>query len=186
MRIPPLTEIEKIRRKLGLTQAELAGLSGVSQSLIARVEAGTVDPRYTKVAGIFEALDSIRDEQIRGADIMTKSVVGVESTASIGYAAEKMRENEVSQMPVFDGERIIGSFSERVFLDFLGRGLDVKDLSKKEVGQHMEEAFPQIRTETPLSVVSALLEHNLGVIVQRQGKVLGIITKADLLKVLRN
>ena len=48
----------------------------------------------------------------------------------------------------------------------------------------MEEAFPQVGEDAPLSVVSSLLQYYPAVLVSRRGKVCGIITKADLLKML--
>ena len=57
VRLPPLEEIERLRKKFGLTQTELAEKASVSQSLIARLEAQSVDPRYSKVASVFEALE---------------------------------------------------------------------------------------------------------------------------------
>jgi predicted transcriptional regulator len=184
MQLPPITEIEKLRKRLGLTQTELAHKANVSQSLIARLEAGTVDPRYSKVAQIFSALDQLRGKEVNAQQIMTKEVVGIQKDASIEYAAGKLKKHNVSQMPVLDDETIIGSFSEKVVLDLLSRGFDAKAFSKEEISQHMEDAFPTVKSDTPLSVVSALLEHNPAVLVQDQGKNAGIITKADLLKVL--
>jgi predicted transcriptional regulator len=184
MQLPPITEIGKLRKRLSLTQTELAKKANVSQSLIARLEAGTVDPRYSKVAHIFTALDELKGKEIAAREIMTKEVVGIQHTASIEYAAGKMKKHNVSQMPVFDDDKILGSFSERVILDLLSRGFDAKAFSKEDVREHMEDAFPTVKPETPLSVISALLEHNPGVIVQEQGKTVGIITKADLLKVI--
>jgi DNA-binding XRE family transcriptional regulator len=46
---PTLQDIAKRRRQLGLKQTELAKAAGVSQSLIAKLEAGTIDSSYTKV-----------------------------------------------------------------------------------------------------------------------------------------
>lgn len=183
MQLPPLTEIGKLRKRLGLTQTELAEKADVSQSLIARLEAGTVDPRYSKVAQIFLALDELKGKEVDAAAIMTKDVVGVQQDASIEYAAGKLKKHSLSQMPVFDGDRIIGAFSEKVILELISKGVDTKTFSREEVGEHMEDAFPIVKSETPLSVVSTLLEHNPAVLVQDQGKTLGIITKADLLKV---
>ena len=50
---PKLNEISKKRKILGLTQSELAKLAGVSQSLIAKLESGKIEPSYTKVKTIF-------------------------------------------------------------------------------------------------------------------------------------
>jgi len=183
MGLPPLTEIERARRKLGLTQTGLAKKASVSQSLIARLEAQTVDPRYSKVARIFEALDTLRAKEIVAAEIITPDVVGIQGTASIEFAAGKMKEHGVSQMPVLADDKIVGSFSEKTILDLLAKGYDARAFSSEEVSQHMDDAFPVVGTDTPLSVISALLEHNTAVMVQQQGKTQGIITKADLLKV---
>ena len=51
-----LEEIKKIRKKLGMTQTELANRAGVSQSLIAKIESARIDPTYTKTQKIFAAL----------------------------------------------------------------------------------------------------------------------------------
>jgi predicted transcriptional regulator len=183
MQLPPLGEIEKLRKRLGLTQTELAEKADVSQSIIARLEAGTVDPRYSKVAQIFLALDELKGTEVEAQQIMTKDVVGIQHTASIEYAASKLKKHGLSQMPVFDDDKILGSFSEKVVLELISKGIDAKTFSKDEVGEHMEDAFPTVKPETPLSVVSTLLEHNTAILVQEHGKTRGIITKADLLKV---
>jgi predicted transcriptional regulator len=165
-----------------LTQAELAKRAGVSQSLVARIEAGTVDPRYSKVAGIFRALDELKEREVSAAEIMTKDVVGVQTTVRIEGVTKKMKTYCVSQMPVYDGDAIVGSISEAVIIDQIGRGVDGKLLSSNPVKDYMEDAFPTVKPETPVSVVSALLEHNTAVLVSEKGKVKGIITKADILK----
>jgi len=56
---PPLEEIAKKRRMLGLKQAEIAKLAGVSQSLIAKLESGKIDSSYTKVKTIFDTLERL-------------------------------------------------------------------------------------------------------------------------------
>ena len=50
--------IGSLRRKLNLTQKQLAKLSGVSQSLIAKIESNRIDPSYSKVVSIFHALEN--------------------------------------------------------------------------------------------------------------------------------
>ena len=51
---PTLEDIARRRRQLGLKQGELAKAAGVSQSLIAKLEAGSIDSSYTKVKTIFD------------------------------------------------------------------------------------------------------------------------------------
>ena len=65
-----LSEIKKIRKALGLTQKKLAFISGVSQSLVAKIESDRIDPTYSKVNQIFSALDS----QKRSVEITAESI----------------------------------------------------------------------------------------------------------------
>jgi len=71
MQLPDLSRIAVMRKRMGLTQTELAEKAGVSQSLIARVEAGTVDPRYSKVEKIFRALEVNGGQVVTAREIMT-------------------------------------------------------------------------------------------------------------------
>lgn len=58
--LPNLSDIAKKRHQLNLKQTELAKKAGVSQSLIAKLEAGKIDSSYTKVKTIFEVIDHLR------------------------------------------------------------------------------------------------------------------------------
>jgi predicted transcriptional regulator len=190
MRLPPTTEIKKQRKKLNLTQTQLAEKAGVSQSLIARIEAGTVDPRYSNLMKIFSVLFELKSsgktKEITAEEIMTKKVVEVNVYNTIEAVAEKMKKHGVSQVPVVDGDMIVGSISERVILDQISRGVNASKFSTEQVREYMEENFPTVSPETPLNIISALLEHNTAVIVQEHGKTKGIITNADLLKVVHH
>jgi len=48
----------------------------------------------------------------------------------------------------------------------------------------MEEAFPQVGEDAPLSLISSLLQTYQAVLVAKKGQVIGILTKADLLRML--
>ena len=53
------------------------------------------------------------------------------------------------------------------------------------VKEVMEESFPQVSDDAPLSLLSSLLKYYPAVLVQRRGEIVGIITKADLLGAIR-
>lgn len=57
-----LEEIKQIRKKYNLTQSDLAKRSGVSQSLIAKIEAGRIDPTYSNAQKIFNALNDMGEK----------------------------------------------------------------------------------------------------------------------------
>jgi len=47
----------------------------------------------------------------------------------------------------------------------------------------MGQCLPTVNEDTPLSAITPLLQHENAVIVMKAGRPQGIITKADLLKV---
>jgi predicted transcriptional regulator len=55
--LPDLKEIQQKRKELGLTQRELAKLTGVSRSWIAKVESGRLEPNYSKTKEVFDKLE---------------------------------------------------------------------------------------------------------------------------------
>lgn len=186
MELPELERIEKLRKKLRLTQTQLAKKAGLSQSLVARVESGNVDPRYSKVVRIFKALDESQDRAITATEIMTKNVVSVQGEDHLHIAIEKMKKNNVSQLPVFSGRDQAGSISEGVIMDQISKGVNINKISERKVLEYMEEPLPQVNPNTNISTLSSLLEHNKAVLIVDKGHIEGIVTKADLLKVVRS
>jgi predicted transcriptional regulator len=109
--------------------------------------------------------------------------VGVQVHETVEKASMIMRENDFSQLPVFDGERVVGSISETTVLENILRYKDINALKASPVGYLMDEPFPQVDDRTPIDAVLALLKYRYAVLVTKRGKVVGIITKADLLKI---
>ncbi|MDO8340265.1 MAG: CBS domain-containing protein [Candidatus Burarchaeum sp.] len=184
--LPEISELGKRRRRLGVTQTQLAKLAGVSQSLIAKIERGRVDPSFSNVKRLSDALEVLeRRESVSAKDIMTGSIISVRKSELVSGAIKLIQSNGISQLPVMDGEHLIGSFSEGTITELLASGTDSSKLSKMTVVQVMDEPFPTVREDTPISAISPLLQHNSAVVVVRGGKGRGIITKADLLKAVR-
>lgn len=52
------TSVRSLREKRGLTQRQLATAAKTSQSAIARIELGSIDPRMSTFSRIFSALDA--------------------------------------------------------------------------------------------------------------------------------
>lgn len=172
-----LHEVKKIRKKLGMTQTELADRSGVSQSLIAKIESGRIDPTFTKANKIFAALSDLeKKEEIKAEQVMTSRIISVSPNTTIKDAIGKMKKSQISQVPVMDGNHLIGIVSESTILDALlkSKGQMVKDI--------MQEAPPIVSKKTSVQVISNLLRHYPMVAVSEEGKLIGLITKSDLLE----
>src|SRR3989344_1267443 len=113
-----LVDIKKIRKKLGLTQSELAVRAGVSQSLVAKIEAGMLDPGYSKTTKIFNALDEItRDTEMTATQIMNTHLVTVSAGEDIHAVIKKMKKHAISQLPVVEKGKPIGLVTEGLLLD---------------------------------------------------------------------
>ncbi len=184
--IQDIEKIQEIRKKLNLTQTELSKLAGVSQSLIAKLESGHIDPAYSKVKAIFEALDNqINKDQKRklAKDIATKNVIFVTSSDLVEKVIKIMRTKAISQVPVKYGQNIIGSLSEDLFVDFAERKDNV---AIKKVAEVMKESFPIVPETSEVEVVANLLHHYGAVLIKKDGNISGIITKSDLIKMIRN
>jgi len=187
--LPELSEIQKRRRKLGLNQVSLARLAGVSQSLIAKLESGKIDPSYGKARDIFEALERAEQESgenLFAKDILTKNIISVDKSRPVSEAAKLMDKYNVSQLPVFDkSKNAVGSISDETLLSRLSSGQPLSSLHKTKIEDVMDEPFPRVVETTPLSVINALLQHNKAVLITKKESVVGLITKANLLSVVK-
>ena len=67
MHIPTPGELRGRREALGMKQTELARRAGISQSMVARIEAGNVDPRVSTLSKIITVLNSAEPKKIRAA-----------------------------------------------------------------------------------------------------------------------
>ena len=182
---PTLEDLAKKRRQLGLKQAELAKLSGVSQSLIAKLESGKIDSSYTNVKTTFDVLDRLETKtKIQEEKVVPNKVITVQKDEPISKVVHLMKEHGYSQIPVFDGKQSVGSISEKTILRQILAGKELAQISKVPIEQIMEEAFPQVDEDAPLSLISSLLQTYSGVLVSKRGVVQGIITKADLLRII--
>ncbi|AAT43690.1 CBS domain-containing protein [Picrophilus oshimae] len=185
--LPSIEELRKMRKSLGISQKELASISGVSQSYIARLEKGDINPTYDKIKKIYEYLNSSGNRagniDIRAEKIMTRDVITCEVNDSIISALNKMREKGYSQLPVLTGDkRIIGTITESDINDMLIKGTSIESLKYMTVRKVMGKVLPQLDKDSPISMVYPLLKYSSAVLIVDGSELKGIITKADILK----
>lgn len=173
-----VNEIKVWRKKLDLTQKDLANLSNVSQSLIAKIESNLIDPTYSKAKRIFETLEGIeKKEEKTVKDIMQKKLLFLNPNDNIKQAIDIMRNKSISQMPVIENENVLGIISEASILDAI---IELKDYNVK-VREIMSDGPPIVSLNTSVNIVSNLLKHYPLVVIYDKEKIMGIVTKADII-----
>ena len=139
------------------------------------------------------------------ADVMTKDVVTVGPLSTVMQIAERLLEHRISGVPVVDAENhVIGVITEEDLLRlpmkhhapawWLHLLSDEFSLTPGELSrvrsitarQVMAENVETISEDTPLPVIAAkLLDHRVKRLpVVRNGKLVGIVSRADLLEAL--
>jgi len=172
-----LQNIKKMRMALGLTQHQFAKQAGVSQSLVAKIEAGRVDPTYSKVKQIEEALHLLSSKkEVPLEEIMTKKIITLKPSEKAAEAVKLMNSKNISQIPVVEGNNVIGLVSESSALE------NAEKIKNSTVAEIMDAEPPIVSVTAGLSVVSNLLKYYPLVLVKKKGNLIGVITKADLLR----
>ncbi len=183
MILPTPDDIKTQRLSLHLTQNELAKKAGVSQPLIARIESGDVDPRLSTLQKIFAAFEAVEKEHVVAADIMHSSVIHATPEDTIVEAVGLMEPQGFSQVPVLDHGVPVGSISSdtvvRCMMDH-----EKKDIKNMLVKNIMGESFPTISPATDANIISHILEKHPAVLVVEYGKVVGVVTKHDIMQLI--
>jgi len=174
-------QLKRIRMQLGYTQAGLADAAGVSQSIVAKVEAETVDPTFKTLRAIATALNSrIVTAGKKAADVMSSPVVCVGSDAKLSECVAIMKSKAFSQMPVFSGGRMVGTITEGIILDLLATSANPAEILDQRVRDHIQPVFAVVGRDTPVEALFSLFGYLPAVLVVSGEKVLGIITKIDM------
>ena len=123
-------------------------------------------------------------EILRGKSGQLPDLVHTHPAETIAEAVHILEEYDVSQMPVVRAEppivaaEVAGSVSDRVLLDKLFTG---QALLTDPVEQHMSPPMPTIGSSESATDAVKLLEQADAVLVQEDGKPVGVLTRQDLL-----
>jgi len=118
------------------------------------------------------------------ADAMSKDPCCIQSKATLRQAHRLMATRRVRHLPVLEGERLVGVVSERdLYLLETLRGVDQ---DKEPVSGAMSEPAFTALPQTPVrEVVREMRRKQFGsVLVVQGGRVLGIFTRSDALRIL--
>jgi len=108
-----------------------------------------------------------------------RPLVTIAPTATAGDAADLFRSRGISQLPVLDRGKPVGSIHEVTLARVLH---DHRDPAKVTVGEVMARPLPQLDVGTHLDeAYRLLLSGNTGVLATLNGEVVGIVTRMDLI-----
>jgi cystathionine beta-synthase len=107
-----------------------------------------------------------------------KTLVSVTPANTVAEALEKMDDLGVTQMPVLEEGRAVGSLRENRVLAKVVRN---RDLLNSRVSEVMEASFPAVDVDVSSSEVARRLQTNAAVLVEEYGRIIGIITRHDVL-----
>ena len=123
-------------------------------------------------------------EVLRGKSGQIPDLVHTHPTETIAEAVHILQEYGVSQMPVVRAEppivaaEVAGSVSERALLDALFAG---NAKLRDSVGEHMDPPLPTVGSNEPVSEAVHRLEKADALLIQEDGKPVGVVTRQDLL-----
>ena len=177
MEVPTGVSLKRKRKKLGLTQKQLSEISGLTQSVIAKIETESVDPRASTLAKLVEALNRAEHPNIPHsvADLMVKNISTIDVSESIRNAITIMVEAGISQLPVLSGGKIVGIVSES---NLLKRAND----AKVSVGKIMKSNPVIISKYLSIGEAKKRLEDEDCLLIAEDGNLLGLITRIDILR----
>ena len=188
-------------RKLARTEGIFAGGSSGSVVHVAVDCARSLDEKAVIVAIIADSgnryLSKIfndnwmRENQYLGQNLNVRASEVVDSkkrraegllsiplATPIQEAVSLMREHAISQIPVIEGDGVVGSISEARILDIL---VSDPGARSKPVAEYMEDPFPILPADASINVVAEHMKIDSTAVLVRLPNGFDIITKSDLI-----
>jgi cystathionine beta-synthase len=204
-----LTDREAFHMARRLTREEglfVGGSSGLNVALAVRVARQLDDPEALVVAILADTGERylskfyndewlrenrlLEPERMTAGDVVDRkdggapALVFVAPTATTREALALITRHDISQLPVCEGDRCVGSLSES---SLMTRVIEDPAILARAVSDFMEQAFPIVDAHVPMSGVGRLLTRQTpAVLVRRDEALAGIITRFDVVRYLTN
>ena len=108
------------------------------------------------------------------------AVVSVTPSAAVRQALNLMRTWDVSQLPVLEGDRCVGRLVDG---PVMAAALGQPALLDRPVREIMEAPLPEVDASLPYERLAPLLTHdNPAALVHKDGKLIGIVSRFDILE----
>ena len=109
---------------------------------------------------------------------LLQNLVFVSPTDTVSAALKMMSESGVTQLPVLDEQKSVGSLREsRVLAKLLANS----NLANSKVSEIMDESFPVVDVDASLAKIKPKLQKFPAILIEEFGRITGIITRSDVL-----
>ena len=133
------------------------------------IENGFLRENRSKVAHVQDALSTKK---------AFPPLIYVSPRDNLICAITRMQEHNISQLPVIEGNKIVGSINEESAMKLLHDGVDFKE---QQIGAVMGKPLPSLDGETDISeAFRLLLSGASAIVVTQDGTPQGVITRSDL------
>lgn len=127
------------------------------------------------------------DKELMVRDLLrtqgNKPLITVDSGDKVRKALQLMKEYDISQMPVMNGDDIVGSLSENAVLTYVLE--NPLSHSEKPVGEIMDEPFPLVEEELPVKQLNKYISKKIpAVMAKDKAGHIHILTKYDILQMI--
>ena len=107
--------------------------------------------------------------------------IAVGKNETVRQAFKVMKEHDISQMPVMEGDKMVGSITETAVLSYLLE--NPFDNSENKVEDIMGEPFPIVPVDLPFSQLSRYVSRTIPAVIARdKAGTLHILTKYDIIQ----
>ena len=125
------------------------------------------------------------EEELKVSDIISRKkdrrFISVQMNDTVRAAFNLMKSHDISQLPVMDGENIVGSITERQVLHILLE--NPLHNAEKQLREVMGASFPLVQEDLPISQLNRYIDkNNQAVIAKDRSGGLHIVTQYDLIQ----
>ena len=114
-------------------------------------------------------------------EVMTSNPCTIDADKPVSYAAKMMRDEDVGLAPVVEGDRLVGTLTDRdIAIRVVAEGRDPDSTKAKDVAsKDVVTVDPQQDLDEALSLMAEHQVRRLPV-VEEDGRVVGVVAQADV------
>ncbi|MGM0588786.1 MAG: cystathionine beta-synthase [Bacteroidota bacterium] len=132
---------------------------------------------FLDASATMKAHDILKKRDSDHSDIIT-----VSKDDTLGEAVDIMNQKDISQLPVMDGDEVVGSLNENQILSKL---LDDPGARSASISSMMQNPFPVITGDMRIDQITKMLtKENPAVIIKKDDGSYDILTRSDLIQAL--